>query len=1575
MKTKSFTSWSTPILFVALLIFVFIPMVTRADTTILSEGFETYGSGGFSTAWSVGDSNPAGPTGDALTYWWPCGTSFSSVAAHSGSWKCYCAGYRYAGSNLSPQYQYSMNGYMSRSINLSGYAKAQLVFWVNIPSIEGCCDYLRVKVDSTEIWRRGTATSGWIAITNDLTAYAGGTHTLTFEFVSDTSVQYEGAWIDDITVSATTPPEITVLGGGIVSISDGDTTPTPTDGTDFGTITQGGSTASSTFTVRNDGGSTLTLGAVSVPSGFTLTEGLSTSLAPSASDTFTVRLDSTTAGTKTGDISFSNNDSDENPYNFRITGTVITSLNAPALLLPADGATMSANVAQIFQCGTVSGATGYKIQFDGTGFNPMNANQQFSLVTSATGPHTWRCCATNATGDGPWSATRSFTVTNNHNYWTIMVYMMGDNNLSNKVDVDLNSMEDAVLTNNTVVVMADYGGTTGAKRGKIIHDADTGHVTSPLTNLGSINMGNPSTLSNFIQWSVSAYPADHYALVLWDHGGGLYGVGSGENLYPKQIRQAITDSGIHLDIVTFDACLMGMAEVAYELRDVADYMTASEQLSHKFDVFGFFPYYSFPYKDIFGQINASPNINPHDLACAIVSKYGNSFINIVYPIGLTQSAIDLSKMGALGSSLNSLASAVIQNATQADWDTIRWIIEWQQTYDQFLVFGEPPYNDYRDLAEFLTSLGGAGLPSAVSSAAMAANISVTNAVIAEWHAANGFGQGLSAYLPNRGNMVDGVYNANNFQLMSDNKWGLFVSGLTQNNVPYVSSIQFSNPIDNDNDGYVSDVTMEVTMASNASGDAYVNVISGSATLGGPVYVIVSGGSGSTISIPISADKASLTHGSYDLILEVWDGNQNNILEVVTKNSFPQLNQRAFELTSEDTAQARVAMPTITPDGGTYLNSVAVQIQCNTAGATIRYTTNGVDPTSSSAIYTGLFTLTNSATVKAKAFLTGYADSAIASASFVLRSGTRIIGISGDLAFGTVGVGSVGTRTMTITNSGNSKLTVSGITWPPGFSSDWTAGYIAPVSSRLVQVNFLPTSVGSYGGTVTVNSDATSGNSSITISGTGSTTSPLTGFLQVNLEPSGAVNAGAQWQVDNDGVWRSNGTTIPGLSVGSHTVTFKPVSGWTTPSSQTPTISANSTTTITGTYGTRRIAIVNPDNNRILKLGNLNDSGTYYSIASGSIADGKDFSNPTNWTGVGAFPDFIGSALQSAGYNVDYFDATNLPAVSVTNYSVLIIQDPLRTNVRTFPRSAETNLPDVLEYVTNATFLGKITNYVNSGGSVVLVGDAVRLLENGNGRLNYGKTVSAYSVTNSVTTSVSDSGLVMPRHWLFIRGNPFCGVDRSGSGSYDVSSNSLISAGSRLQDITLFDGNDLPALLAWSESVYAPTDGVSLLDVKISGTGQYVLTGSTCSPPVYQDTVADTERNFFGYTMVNGHAIYYVGSDAFFDYAYTNYDGASHASQWRSIQNQVSSAGKAALVSFVNIAAMQAMPAKISLVPSGVNFVISWPTNVAGLVLKSKSSLSAPGPWLSIITNPPMVNGQYQTTIPRTNTTQFYRLEK
>ena len=96
--------------------------------------------------------------------------------------------------------------------------------------------------------------------------------------------------------------------------------------------------------------------------------------------------------------------------------------------------------------------------------------------------------------------------------------------------------------------------------------------------------------------------------------------------------------------------------------------------------------------------------------------------------------------------------------------------------------------------------------------------------------------------------------------------------------------------------------------------------------------------------------------------------------------------------------------------------------------------------------------------------------------------TRIIGLSGDLDFGTILADKTATRTLTITNSGTDPLTVSGLTYPAGFSGFWS-GTVAAGGSRMVTVTFSPSAQGTYSGTIRVNGDQTDGTSSIPVTGT------------------------------------------------------------------------------------------------------------------------------------------------------------------------------------------------------------------------------------------------------------------------------------------------------------------------------------------------------------------------------------------------------------------------------------------------------------------------------------------------------------
>jgi hypothetical protein len=98
--------------------------------------------------------------------------------------------------------------------------------------------------------------------------------------------------------------------------------------------------------------------------------------------------------------------------------------------------------------------------------------------------------------------------------------------------------------------------------------------------------------------------------------------------------------------------------------------------------------------------------------------------------------------------------------------------------------------------------------------------------------------------------------------------------------------------------------------------------------------------------------------------------------------------------------------------------------------------------------------------------------------------TRIIALSGNLAFGNVPLGSQATATLTIANRGNSPLTVTRLTESSGFTASWTHGSIPAGGSQQVTIQFTPTAAQPYSAVLTVDADHTSGTNTMAMSGTG-----------------------------------------------------------------------------------------------------------------------------------------------------------------------------------------------------------------------------------------------------------------------------------------------------------------------------------------------------------------------------------------------------------------------------------------------------------------------------------------------------------
>jgi len=203
------------------------------------------------------------------------------------------------------------------------------------------------------------------------------------------------------------------------------------------------------------------------------------------------------------------------------------------------------------------------------------ANNNISPMTGITGPRTRR---TEILGGG-------------RDVFTIMIYMCGTDLESQHGmgTADLNEMLHATISDK-VNIIVETGGTARWRNSVVKNNTNQRYqVTSSglrllQDNLGQRPMTDPQTLEDFITYSATNFPANRYALIFWDHGGGsLSGFGY-DQLFPNsgsmsisQIHSALEGAGIKFDFVGFDACLMATLETAYMLNYHADYMIASEE--------------------------------------------------------------------------------------------------------------------------------------------------------------------------------------------------------------------------------------------------------------------------------------------------------------------------------------------------------------------------------------------------------------------------------------------------------------------------------------------------------------------------------------------------------------------------------------------------------------------------------------------------------------------------------------------------------------------------------------------------------------------------------------------------------------------------------------------------------------------------------------------------------------------------------------------------------------------------------------------------------------------------------------
>ena len=155
---------------------------------------------------------------------------------------------------------------------------------------------------------------------------AAGTYYLAVKGATTATTGSYSVALNFTAAPVTGAPEMDLLGKDGSVIADGSTATAAANGTAFGSVSVGQSVAN-VFTVRNSGSAALSIGAVQLTgtgaAHFRVSVAPASSVSAARTATFTITCAPAAAGTHTADVSIANNDANENPYNFRLTGTAL----------------------------------------------------------------------------------------------------------------------------------------------------------------------------------------------------------------------------------------------------------------------------------------------------------------------------------------------------------------------------------------------------------------------------------------------------------------------------------------------------------------------------------------------------------------------------------------------------------------------------------------------------------------------------------------------------------------------------------------------------------------------------------------------------------------------------------------------------------------------------------------------------------------------------------------------------------------------------------------------------------------------------------------------------------------------------------------------------------------------------------------------------------------------------------------------------------------------------------------------------------------------------------------------------
>ncbi len=172
------------------------------------------------------------------------------------------------------------------------------------------------------------------------------------------------------------------------------------------------------------------------------------------------------------------------------------------------------------------------------------------------------------------------------------------------------------------------------------------------------SMANPDTLSDFIRWGAKTAPAQKYALVMWDHGGGSNSGLIWDELHEhyalslEDFGRAIGNSGSRMEAVILDTCLMATIETAEALSPYVKYLIASEEV-----VPGYGSAYTAWLQYLYDHPGCSGADLGKELCPASLQKYSDIGDTASFST-TTFSCIDLSKIPAVSKAFDNMFAEI-----------------------------------------------------------------------------------------------------------------------------------------------------------------------------------------------------------------------------------------------------------------------------------------------------------------------------------------------------------------------------------------------------------------------------------------------------------------------------------------------------------------------------------------------------------------------------------------------------------------------------------------------------------------------------------------------------------------------------------------------------------------------------------------------------------------------------------------------------------------------------------------------------------------------------------------------------